>query len=257
MGTSLTPDTEFHQFISYIYEWGISLGGIAVFIMLVWAGIQYLTSAGDPKKMRDSITRIQSSIVGLILLLTSWLVLNTINPQLVRLDPLPYRWPTRGLSRFEIDIAQMEFPSPCDFVLIWPTVNREGSEPSKPLRFEENQRSIVIEGSDALDALATPLMSADSFIKLSADELEIVHFERLGGEGFSIQPYNERGEPVDNGLYKKGGFCAIDLFQTTAERGVCGGNMGRVALPSDDFRLAHQRIEDITCIEIVQLTRGD
>ena len=133
-GTILTPTTEFHVFISYIYEWGVSLGGIVVFAMFLWAGVQYLTSAGDPSKMGAAIKKIQSSILGLALLLTSWLILNTINPQLVSLKPLPRLWTIGTLPAFDLDLNKMQAP-PCNFVVVWPE-ERFGGKPIKPIKFD-------------------------------------------------------------------------------------------------------------------------
>lgn len=72
--------------IKYLYEWGISIGGFLVFISLIIAGVQYLSSAGNSTKMREALDRIKSSVLGLILLLGSFLILNTINPQLTNLN---------------------------------------------------------------------------------------------------------------------------------------------------------------------------
>jgi len=283
MGTSLTPNTQFHEFISYIYEWGISLGGIAVFIVLVWAGIQYLTSAGDPGQMGDAIKRIKSSILGLILLLTSWLILNTINPQLVRLAPLPSLWETADrLLGARIDISQIQAP-PCDFVVVWNDINFVGDK-SDPIVFEKGERIRRIEGDRKLDDHINRWMSARNFIELTREEeimlereekerenkrLEfeqnlvtqgippeywlqmISEFRRRTGDP-SIWRYNDKGERYDKGMYKEGGLCVIDLFQTTRELGVCGGNIGRVELPGHDFRLANTRNIDVTCVEIVR-----
>lgn len=87
LGTELTEDTDIATLIKYFYDWGISLGGFAAFIALVVAGVQYLTSAGNAGKMSDAISRIRSAVIGLILLLVSVLILNTINPQLTQLKP--------------------------------------------------------------------------------------------------------------------------------------------------------------------------
>jgi len=247
MGTQLTTATKFHQFISYIYEWGISLGGIAVFVMLLWAGVEYLTSAGDPGKMRDAIKRIKSSILGLILLLTSWLILNTINPQLVRLAPLPSDpWGIKKpLPVHRVGPAKAQVP-PCDFVVVWSKIGQV-SDPSKPIRFAENEEVIVIEGG-GIKNIANPWMSAKNFIRLTESELRM-----LEKEPYAIQRYNHLGVSDPRyGPYKVGGFCNIDFFHPTAELGICGENMGRATLPSDDFRLSRTDHERITCIQIVR-----
>ena len=83
-GTELRDDS-ITELIKYLYEWGFGIAGISVFIVLLVAGIQYLTSAGNASKMGEAMSRIKSAILGLILLLASVLILNTINPQLTTL----------------------------------------------------------------------------------------------------------------------------------------------------------------------------
>jgi len=87
--------------IKYLYEWGISLGGLLAFIALVIAGFQYLTSVGDPTKMKDAKDRIISAFFGLTLLLGSWLILNQINPQLTSIPSLEFNPPEKYLNVYE------------------------------------------------------------------------------------------------------------------------------------------------------------
>jgi len=83
--TSIDATTEFDTFIKYIYEWSISLAILSVFIILVYNGVKYMTSVGAPKQTSEAMSNIQSAVFGLVLLLGSWLILNTINPQLTSL----------------------------------------------------------------------------------------------------------------------------------------------------------------------------
>ncbi|MGB9706522.1 MAG: hypothetical protein ACPLXP_00395 [Microgenomates group bacterium] len=53
----------------------IRLAGIAVFIMLIIGGFQYLTSGGDPKATESAKNTLTYAILGLALLLGSWLIL--------------------------------------------------------------------------------------------------------------------------------------------------------------------------------------
>ena len=88
LGTPLNESSELPQLIQYLYEWGIALGGLAAFIALLTAGFLFLTSAGNPTQMSEAKSRIQSAVIGLVLLLGSWLILHTINPELTTFKPL-------------------------------------------------------------------------------------------------------------------------------------------------------------------------
>jgi len=72
-------------FIKYLFYLAIATAGLITFAVVVLAGFKYLTSAGDPSKMREAREGITAGLLGLILLLGSVLLLITINPQLTRL----------------------------------------------------------------------------------------------------------------------------------------------------------------------------
>lgn len=82
LGTQLTQDSTLTELVKYLYEWGIFIGGIAVFIALLIGGFLYLTSMGNPTRMSEAKDRIFSALIGLILLFSIYLILNTINPEL-------------------------------------------------------------------------------------------------------------------------------------------------------------------------------
>jgi hypothetical protein len=84
--------------VKYFYEWGIALGGLAVFISLIIGGFQYLTSMGEPARLAEAKDRIRSAFFGLILLLGSWLILNIINPQLTTFRSPEFSVATSTLS---------------------------------------------------------------------------------------------------------------------------------------------------------------
>lgn len=115
-GTRLTDGSSFTEVVKYFYEWGIAIGGIAVFISLLIGGFLYLTSAGDPARLREAKDRIISSFIGLVILLGSWLIVRTINPELVIL-----RTPEVAIPPMEIpEIATSTFSTePCDKAYVY------------------------------------------------------------------------------------------------------------------------------------------
>ena len=98
LGTILTDSSSIVDVVRYFYEWGIVLGGIAAFISLVIAGIEYMASAGMPARIADAKDRMTSAVVGLILLLGIYLILNAINPELTVLRIPSFGVPTTTLG---------------------------------------------------------------------------------------------------------------------------------------------------------------
>lgn len=71
--------------VSTVFNFLLMVAGLAAFIMIIWGGINYLTSAGDPSKTRDAKKQVFAAILGLIILFSAWIILNSINPELVNI----------------------------------------------------------------------------------------------------------------------------------------------------------------------------
>jgi len=77
-----TIATNLPQYVKYIFNFAIAIVGLIAFGALVWAGIRYLTSVGKPEEAAKSKKRIQAALLGLLILLFSFLIITTLNPQL-------------------------------------------------------------------------------------------------------------------------------------------------------------------------------
>lgn len=73
------------KYIQQIYIFALSIVGITGLIMLIRWGVTITVSAGDEAKIRNARDGIWQAILGMALLLAAFLLLNSINPDLVRL----------------------------------------------------------------------------------------------------------------------------------------------------------------------------
>lgn len=89
------------QYIALFYRYLISIGGILAGIMIVIGGLLYLT-AGSSDRISSAKSYISHALIGLVLLLTSYLLLQTVNPQLVQISSftIPLIRPARMPARF-------------------------------------------------------------------------------------------------------------------------------------------------------------
>jgi len=55
---------------------------------IVWAGLKYAMAAGNPGTQSDARDQILQALLGLLLLFGAYVILYTINPNLVNLQPL-------------------------------------------------------------------------------------------------------------------------------------------------------------------------
>ena len=83
-----TIDISFPAYLKYIYNLSIVIAGVFSFVLLAWGGLRYLFSAGKPGRMTDAKEQITASLLGLLLIFASFLIVNTINPELTQLKLL-------------------------------------------------------------------------------------------------------------------------------------------------------------------------
>ena len=81
---TVTSSTNLVQYIQYVFIFLITTAGILGVISIVIAGLQILVTAGSPPAVNDANDRIFSAILGIVLLMTSFIILRTINPQLIK-----------------------------------------------------------------------------------------------------------------------------------------------------------------------------
>lgn len=75
--------TSYGAYVVEIYQFGLWTVGIAAVLMISVGAFMYITSAGNTSQMGKAKEFIFDAIIGVILALTSYVLLNTINPALV------------------------------------------------------------------------------------------------------------------------------------------------------------------------------
>ncbi len=81
-GTGTAPGTSvgLSGYLEAVFAFGISLAGIFAVLMIVIGGIQYITAYGNPGRAESAKNRIWQALIGLLLVVSAWLILYTINP---------------------------------------------------------------------------------------------------------------------------------------------------------------------------------
>lgn len=90
-GSTITSNTPLPEFLKYVFDIGFALGITTVILSLVYAGILYLLSPALPAARASAKDRVFGALTGLIILLTFYLLVVTVNPELTffRLKELP------------------------------------------------------------------------------------------------------------------------------------------------------------------------
>src|SRR3989344_5861383 len=71
------------QCISGIYTWSLTVVGLVAFVQILYAGWMWLTAFGNTSVAGAARSKITNAILGTILLFSSYLILRTINPDLI------------------------------------------------------------------------------------------------------------------------------------------------------------------------------
>ncbi len=80
---------DFLDYARFLYPFMLSVAAILAVLMMVFAGIQMMASVGNPGMITSAKEKISSAIFGLLLAVGSFLILRTINPNLIKLQLSP------------------------------------------------------------------------------------------------------------------------------------------------------------------------
>ena len=80
-------------YIANFYQFALMIGGVLAFGVIVYGGVKYMASAGNPSGQGDAKEWIEAALLGLLLLVGAYFILDVINPQLLNLQ-LPTSLPT-------------------------------------------------------------------------------------------------------------------------------------------------------------------
>ncbi len=82
----LNENQDINEIVAWLYYFIVSVSGFAAFAMLVKGGFMWLSSAGNPSVLAEAKDVITSAILGLMIILASFLILQVINPELTTLN---------------------------------------------------------------------------------------------------------------------------------------------------------------------------
>lgn len=95
---NLYQSADLGQFINRLFTAALSLGAILAVLRLAFAGYLYMTKDSFQQKSNAKEV-IGNAVLGLLLLLSIWLILRQINPQLLDLNILRHIPPLQSQTR--------------------------------------------------------------------------------------------------------------------------------------------------------------
>ena len=79
----ITEKVTLPEYVAYIFRLSLIIAAVAAFVVLTYGGIRYLLSFNNPEAMKDARNWISAGIIGLLIILASYLILTTISPEIV------------------------------------------------------------------------------------------------------------------------------------------------------------------------------
>ncbi len=88
IGYNIDDGSGLADYVAYAFAFAISIGSVIVLIMIISAGIDFIIAGGEPGKISSAKSKIQNALFGIVILLSSYWVLQTINPSIKEIkDP--------------------------------------------------------------------------------------------------------------------------------------------------------------------------
>ncbi len=79
-------DSGIGGFVSNFYQFALLGAGILAFGAIVYGGIKYATGRGNPSAESEGKSWITNALLGLLLLAGAYIVLQTVNPDILKLE---------------------------------------------------------------------------------------------------------------------------------------------------------------------------
>lgn len=82
---NLTSTNDLGEYMAKVYQWLIGSATVIAIVFLMVAGLRWALGAGSSEQIVKAKTQIRNAVLGLVLLLSSYLILYTVNPQLLKM----------------------------------------------------------------------------------------------------------------------------------------------------------------------------
>src|SRR3989339_458191 len=96
------------EYVSALYNYVLGIVGILAVVVIIFAGGIWLTAGGSPERIKTAQEYIFGAVTGVVLAFGSYLILYTINPDLVRFDAMKVKVVERINFEFAFVLATTE-----------------------------------------------------------------------------------------------------------------------------------------------------
>ena len=83
----INETSTFVDYVSYAFMMIIGIGAIILLVVFIWAGVNFIMAGGEPGKISKAREMIMNGFIGMIILLSAYWILTTINPGIIVDNP--------------------------------------------------------------------------------------------------------------------------------------------------------------------------
>lgn len=225
-----------------IYKFLIWTVGIAALLMLTIGGFMYMTSAGNQAAAGTAKKIIRDALLGLVIVLFTWVLLNLINPDLVKIN-------LESVTGLKYTLnSSNSYPSNTPFVPnpqqplppSNPDVNKGSCQGLEVRNINQDQcKDVSEELGDFLSCLHGNLPSAR--INSISDDDAVNNLSRCQGSNYSKPPCDHvKNSCHYGGKDQRGVSCAVDISTTS------GDSYGEIMVAAKDCGYAYSKDERAT-----------
>ena len=84
--TTSTSGPLLSEYLQWVFKFVLATTGFLAVLMIVIGGVEFMISGANESSRGDAKKRISGALWGLLLAFGAWLIVYTINPELVKLD---------------------------------------------------------------------------------------------------------------------------------------------------------------------------
>ncbi len=201
--------TTFPTFLNTVYKLAIGAGAVLAVIMIMVAGVQFMTSRGSVSSNDAAKTRLRNALIGLLLVLSPTIVFGIINPSILDLS---FGEALSGLKVSPLEKLTGDNLSPGQTAL-WTSVNEDPVAAANRCKLSQGTITFGCKETTGDQAYRT-VTSKDS---CAAGELKISQCSATGAQPTTKQECSAQ-------------FDSIKTFAITATSNICNSDGGFVTI---------------------------
>ncbi|MBU2236326.1 pilin [Patescibacteria group bacterium] len=225
----VTSVDDLGEYIRIFYEFFVTSAGVLAAVMMVIGGYKWVTAAGNASMIDGAKELVMSAVMGLVLALTSYLILNAINPNITSLAPLVIP----GVDPLTISGVAKR---PCSFMTELDRTDPDNPKPVKcgkglyinPDVNDDKCMGVMTDDDDNICMLVHSGGAVDSVSASEETNIRIQNHNVTGQTVFDVNTDNVDNEPSHD--------CGVVLWSFNKLQWIVGAKCENATVEGEDYK---------------------